>query len=361
MTVSLGAGHDEFNTSDDIAVPVTVQGGDGDDRLLGASTQADDLDGGAGNDVVTLDAPGTAGDDLSGGDGRDSIDVSSDDPTTITLDDQPGDGPNGRADNIHSDFEVVYGGFGPDVIIGTADAEELNGRVGSDWIDGGGGNDRLDGGSGGSQPCEADVLIGGGGDDTLGPVNGGDSVAGQAGDDILIGADGNTFCTFGANGTDTGPGSTLSGRDGADTVSYAGGIKGAVEVSLDGVANDGLPGRNDLVGTDVEHIIGSVLDDVLTGDGRDNFIVAGAGDDIVDGGGGADVLLGGDGTDVLDYSARSAPVVVDLDGAPRDDGAAGEGDSVGPDVEAIWATPATTSSRVVPATTCSTAATGQTC
>ncbi len=73
MTVSLGAGHDEFNTSDDIAVPVTVQGGDGDDRLLGASTQADDLDGGAGNDVVTLDAPGTAGDDLSGGDGRDSM------------------------------------------------------------------------------------------------------------------------------------------------------------------------------------------------------------------------------------------------------------------------------------------------
>ena len=53
----------------------------------------------------------------------------------------------------------------------------------------------------------------------------------------------------------------------------------------------------------------------------------GAGDDAWSGGPGPDVFDGGDGTDTVDYSARSAPVSVTVDGIAND-GQAGEGDNV---------------------------------
>lgn len=336
VSADLGGGNDSFHAHD-FTLPVTVQGGIGDDRFTGLSTETDQVDGGAGDDTIALWDTGTAGDDLRGGDGRDAIEMHTDDPTTVTLDDQPGDGPTGRADNIHSDFEIVYGGFGPDVLIGTENAEELHGRVGKDWITGGGGDDVLSGGSGGSQPCEADVLIGGAGSDRLGPLTGGDGVAGEDGNDTIVASDSSTFCTNGdVHGTDPDPGSTISGGAGVDTVSYEGPIKAAVDVSLDGAANDGMPGSNDLVGTDIENVVGSLFDDVLTGDEHGNLIVGGAGDDILDGGAGPDALGGGEGVDVVDYSSRTGALFVDLDGGLEDDGEAGEGDTVGTDVEAIW-------------------------
>src|SRR2546430_889686 len=83
---------------------------------------------------------------------------------------------------------------------------------------------------------------------------------------------------------------------------------GAV-VSLDGLANDGVPDFNvsdDNVMPDVEGVLG---------------------------GHGADVLTG---TDVADYSSRTTPVTVDLDGEAGDDGESGEGDTVDNDVEDVW-------------------------
>ena len=75
-----------------------------------------------------------------------------------------------------------------------------------------------------------------------------------------------------------------------------------------------------------EHLSGGPGDDVLLG---------GPGSDLLVGGGGADVLGGGRGTgDLVSYSSRRTSVRVDLDGA-RDDGAPGEHDLVGRDVEDI--------------------------
>ena len=73
--------------------------------------------------------------------------------------------------------------------------------------------------------------------------------------------------------------------------------------------NDGVPGENDCVGEDVEHIIGSPLDDTLIGNDPDplyglgpriepsgqNVLTGGGGDDLLDGGLGPDVYIGGDG------------------------------------------------------------------
>ena len=55
---------------------------------------------------------------------------------------------------------------------------------------------------------------------------------------------------------------------------------------------------------------------------------------MLDGGLGADLLLGGAGTDTADYSARSASVAADPDGAAND-GESGEGDLIETDVESF--------------------------
>jgi hypothetical protein len=60
----------------------------------------------------------------------------------------------------------------------------------------------------------------------------------------------------------------------------------------------------------------------------------GDGDDRIEGTSGADTLSGGAGTDTVDYSLRSRPLQVDLDGV-ADDGEAGEGDNVNGDIEEV--------------------------
>jgi Ca2+-binding RTX toxin-like protein len=72
---------------------------------------------------------------------------------------------------------------------------------------------------------------------------------------------------------------------------------------------------------------------LLGGNGNDK-ISGGPGDDVLVGEGGADILAGGGGRDTADYSARTAPVAVSLDGAAND-GEANEQDNVGADVEVL--------------------------
>jgi Ca2+-binding RTX toxin-like protein len=69
------------------------------------------------------------------------------------------------------------------------------------------------------------------------------------------------------------------------------------------------------------------------GNGNDK-ITGGPGDDVLIGNAGADVLAGGGGRDTADYSARTGPVNVSLDGSAND-GEAGEADNVASDVEVL--------------------------
>jgi Ca2+-binding RTX toxin-like protein len=77
----------------------------------------------------------------------------------------------------------------------------------------------------------------------------------------------------------------------------------------------------------------SIASRLQGGNGNDK-ITGGPGADVLIGEAGADTLAGGGGTDTADYSARTAPVTVSLDGAAND-GEAGEGDNVGADVEIL--------------------------
>ena len=70
-------------------------------------------------------------------------------------------------------------------------------------------------------------------------------------------------------------------------------------MTLDGQRNDGGPGENDLVGTDVEDVVGSSFDDVLSGGPGDDVLDGGAGDDVLDGRDGSDILLGESGNDTI--------------------------------------------------------------
>src|SRR5206468_2490802 len=72
---------------------------------------------------------------------------------------------------------------------------------------------------------------------------------------------------------------------------------------------------------------------VLDGPGND-AISLGAGNDTLIAGTGADTLSGGAGTDTADYGARRAAVTVTLDDRAGD-GATGEGDNIGTDVDDI--------------------------
>lgn len=103
--------------------------------------------------------------------------------------------------------------------------------------------------------------------------------------------------------------------------------------------NDRLTG-----GAGADILVGGTGNDVLAGGSGRDILSGGTGNDNLSGGAGndyfntdagRDVIRGGSGRDRVSYNGRSAAVYVDLDGARGDDGARGEGDSVGTDVEDV--------------------------
>jgi Ca2+-binding RTX toxin-like protein len=113
--------------------------------------------------------------------------------------------------------------------------------------------------------------------------------------------------------------------DGADVISAAG-LATIPATLMGGAGSDTLTG-----GADDDSIDGGADNDVLNG---------GAGDDTLGGDDGADVFNGGDGIDTVTYGSRTAPTY-SIDGVAND-GAAGEGDNIAPDVENVTASAAAT-------------------
>ncbi|WIM96283.1 calcium-binding protein [Actinoplanes oblitus] len=206
--------------------------------------------------------------------------------------------------SIRSD---VSGGSGNDVITGGSDHDIIHGDTGNDVINGGygtdeiyaeGGNDRVDGGSG------KDWLDGGTGNDKVYGGTYGDYVQGGLGNDLVDGGSGNDYLA-GENEDRGLAGSYPVGADifrggtGRDTVSYE--FHGLpVTVDLDGATrDDGQAGEHDTVGTDVENIDGSPLNDTLIGNAGDNVLWGNRGNDTIRGGAGNDSIVGFYGVDKL--------------------------------------------------------------
>jgi hypothetical protein len=149
-------------------------------------------------------------------------------------------------------------------------------------VNGGTGADQLRMGSG------ADVLTGGDGDDVLDAGAGNDTLDAGAGDDLLDGG-------IGAD--------RLRGGPDIDLALYtATAATPAPSVSLDGVANDGVPGEGDDFGADIEDvdIDGVPASSTLTGSAAANVLTTSGGNDTISGGLGNDTIDSAAGDDVVD-------------------------------------------------------------
>ncbi len=248
--------------------PIFVDGGNGDDTIVGSLTYNDSLLGGDGIDL--LDGQGGS-DTINGGDGRDSITGGDGNDSLIG-----GDG----ADTITGDLgnDTITGGNHADSIMGGDGADNIDAGQSSDTVSGGIGNDTITGGDGQdslSGDAGDDSILGGGDADVISGGDDNDLLTGQSGNDSVSGDDGNDQVSGGA-GNDS-----VSGNLGSDTVN--------------GEAGDDIVNGND--GDDT--VFGGNGNDVLRGDGSATLGGA-AGNDRVNGQGGNDTLFGGGGADTLD-------------------------------------------------------------
>lgn len=307
-----------------------LYGGDGDDTLEGGPG-ADRLFGGPDADTISYEGS-KAGVDVrlrdgraSGGDAQGDVFFTVENITGSAYDDwlsgnhrpatttgSPRAGDNTLRGGRGND--KLYGGSGNDRLYGDDGNDEVFGGDDDDSLYGGAGNDRLQGGR------DADLLEGGDGDDTLyggAPVayigNAGredrDTLKGGKGNDILVGGAGDDALE-GGEGDDllfSGPGADrLDGGAGEDTVSYANSDeKVRVDLTVRGIGGAAADPQNpsDADGdgfVGVENVIGTRRGDTIIGDDNANKLWGRAGYDVIDGAGGDDFIEGGDGGDTID-------------------------------------------------------------
>jgi serralysin len=183
-------------------------------------------------------------------------------------------------------------------------------------VEGGAGADSLTGTSG------IDVLNGNGGNDSLVGLAGADVLNGGAGNDVLDGGEGDDLLNGGSGGL-------------GDTATYATASAGVnVNLATLGLQNTGGSGFDSLTG--IEHLVGSAFTDELRGDGFNNQLTDTlGGDDFLRGEAGNDTLLvtrsgggaattvrlnGGDGDDALTFAGNGRfSDTVTLDGGAGND------------------------------------------
>lgn len=304
-SVSVSGGDLDDEIAAMVDLPTAMKGGSGDDTLLGGAGDDsfdgglgdDTLDGGFGDDIAVASSGDTTdgADSFAGGVGLDTAFYAlRSQSVNVSLDGVADDG-SGEHDNIMADVENVEGGSGGDVLEGSDAANKLRGNGGSDIVAGAGGHNELSGEAG------DDWLIGGSGIDWLDGGTGDDSLVGAAGDDRIHGGPGDDKL-IGLGGEDW-----LTGGEGNDWMSG-------------GDADDYFQGGP---GDDIQN--GEDGDDLFVGDFEQPSGVSDR-----------DTFLGGPGTrDRVSYDVRESMVTADLDGV-ADDGASGEQDTIGTDVEDLY-------------------------
>ncbi len=261
------SGDDQLTLQPSVTIPLTADGGSGNDTLTGGSGD-DEITGERDSDVVT------------GGDGNDTL-----------------FGFNG------SDW--LDGGDGDDVLDGYRNADTIIGGPGNDTILAGSGQDLVDAGagddfinSGPTDPTdtqtklsEEDTVFGRGGDDTIFTGKADDSVVAGSGNDSIDGGDG-WDTVFGEEGEDTiRLAEQAGGGQDNDFITLAHSDEDRTAVVTGGLGDDTITDSSgDLAGNDG--------DDTIIGEGK---LDGGAGNDVVTSAAfGADSLFGGDGNDTLD-------------------------------------------------------------
>lgn len=189
--------------------------------------------------------------------------------------------------------ETINGNSGDDYLYAGDGNDTVNGGTGNDWIFGGGGNDTLNGGAG------DDIILGGVGNDIIYAGEGNDAVIGGDGNDVIYGEGGNDWLD-GGDGDDIIVGGTgndlINGEDNSDTATYAESTA-AVTVDLAGGIVTGY--GNDIL-INIEKVIGSNYNDTIYGSANDN---------VIDGGAGIDTMVGGLGNDTYVVDAVGEVII----------------------------------------------------
>jgi len=266
-----------------------------DDTFLG-SPENNSFDGGAGTDTISYAEAGVSGI---------VVDIGANGLGDGTASNDGGGG--GGVDSLLS-IENVIGSLGNDTITGDAGNNLIMGGLGSDTLDGAGSGDTdtlsfadLSGGFV-TLDLDASTAVFSGDASTDNFSNFEDYVL-TAQDDVLLNSAGNDIVDAGA-GT-------------ADTVNFS--LSSAVSVDLQaGTATDNGGGAGIAIGNDTltnfENVVGSNLDDIITGSTANNSLSGGGGDDTLSGGGGGgnDTLDGGAGNNTVSYASAAGSVLADL-------------------------------------------------
>ncbi|PLX36063.1 MAG: hypothetical protein C0606_15180, partial [Hyphomicrobiales bacterium] len=296
----------------------TIDGGGGDDFIYGGNDN-DSLLGGDGDDYIS---GGGGGDTLDGGAGSDTVYYGYTN-TGLTIDLSASKAYVTSTPSTYetiTNFENAIGGNYNDVLVGTTDANVLDGGAGNDSLSGGDGDDTLIGGSG------SDTLSGGTGTDTadyssstsgialsLGATDGtgvggvytNRSAGGYAGD-----ANGDVFSSIEnviateyndtiGGGTSAGTYQLGEGNDVFDTNSTS----TAADTVYTGSGNDSVwagAGNDVIYGEEGnDNLAGETGNDTIYGGSGNDWLDGGSGNDLLDGGSGNDELVGGDGDDLV--------------------------------------------------------------
>ena len=236
--------------------------------VVDGAGENDDLDASAVSDIPVTMNGGAGDDDLDTGDAADVMSGGAGDDDLVTA---------GGADKLD-------GGDGADFLDGEAEGDELNGGSGGDIALGGASDDVVNGGTG------DDVVLGDSGNDRL---------SGEAGDDRLFGDDDNDDIT-GGDGYDEANGSLSMGPRTDMTVtlddqpndSLSGGTGEADNVHSDVEAVNAEP---NVVGG----LVPPSGNDTLIGNAAPNSLSGDRGNDTIEGGTNNDSLTGGDGDDTI--------------------------------------------------------------
>ncbi|TXI17554.1 MAG: calcium-binding protein [Nitrosomonas sp.] len=250
--------------------------------------------------------------------------------------------------------DIINGFAGNDILDGRGGDDQLNGGSGNDRLLGGTGNDSLDGGTG------ADNMNGGDGIDTYFVDNAGDVAAetnntasggfdtviatvthtlGSAIEDLFLfgnapingtgnAKDNNITGNSAANVLNGAAGADrMNGKDGNDTyvVDNLGDVAiedfedpvagiDTVNASVDFSMSFGINNLN-LTGNGAIDGFGNELNNIMNGNGASNEIEGGLGDDTINGRAGNDILKGDDGNDTLNGGAGAD----NMDGGDQND------------------------------------------
>ncbi|WP_426125995.1 cadherin-like domain-containing protein [Pararhizobium sp. PWRC1-1] len=233
-----------------------VDGGTGDDALSGGIGN-DTVFGQAGHDTMT---GGVGNDILVGGADRDIVEGGEGDDTVVGDADQVSDRYDGGEGADTLDFSAILLSMQINLISGSASGQEIGQDTVSNFevIVAGQDNDNIIGSD------EAERIEGGAGDDVVADNGGKDFVAGGTGNDTVIAA---------ADSADD----NYDGQSGLDTLDYSRAAHG-VFIDLESGVATGLDIGSDGLSS-FEHVIGSAQEDVFIVNVSATILEGGGGDD----------------------------------------------------------------------------------